>query len=110
MIQVQVNSDNNITGSEELSKFVREEIARTLTRFESQLTRVEVHLTDSNSHKPGLQDKRCVLEARPAGRQPLTTSSEAGTVEQAVRSAAEKMRNSLETLFGRLSEKRRGIP
>ena len=105
-MQVQVNSDSNIKANTELSKFVEEQVERTLSRFEKHITRVEVHLSDSNSHKPGLQDKRCVFEARPAGRQPITTSSESATVEQAVRGAAEKMKNSLETLYGRLGAKR----
>ncbi len=104
-MQIQVNSDNNIVANTELSQLVEDEIRRTLGRFEAQLTRVEVHISDSNSHKAGLRDKKCVVEARPAGHQPLTTSDEGATVEQTVRSAATKMKHSLETFFGRLSAK-----
>lgn len=105
-MQIQLNSDKNVAVDTEMSKFVEQEISRALGRFEAHITRVEVHLSDVNSHKPGLRDKRCVVEARPAGRQPLSTSDEAATVEQAVRGGAAKMKNSLKTLYGRLSAKR----
>lgn len=51
---IQINSDNNITGTEGLSSFVESTIAETLKRFDEQITRVEVHLNDENSHKSGI--------------------------------------------------------
>jgi len=105
-MQILVNSDKNITVDTQVTKFVEEEVQRTLGRFESQLTRVEVHLSDVNSHKPGLKDKRCMVEVRPAGRKPTSTTDQAATVEAAVRGAASKMKNSLETTFGRAANRR----
>ena len=104
-MQIQVNSDNHIVVDTGLSESVEEQIRNTLGRFEDQLTRVEVHLSDANSHKPGLRDKKCLLEARPANHQPLTTTDEGPTVEQTVRGAATKMKHQLETFFGRQSAK-----
>jgi hypothetical protein len=101
-MQIQVNSDKNIAVDTELTRSVEAEVNRAVGRFENQITRVEVHLSDANSHKPGLRDKRCLMEARPAGRQPLSVSEEAGSVEQAVRGAAGKLKNSLESLFGKM--------
>ena len=98
-MQIQINSDNHISVDTNLSDSVKSVVEQILGRFDSHLTRVEVHLSDSNSHKPGLRDKHCLLEVRPAGRQPVTTSDEASSVEQAVRSAADKMRNQLDTLY-----------
>ncbi len=106
LMQIQLNSDKNVTVNTDVSKFVEQEISRALGHFEAHISRVELHLSHVNSHKAGLRDKRCMVEARPAGRQPLSTSDEAATVEQAVRGAAAKMKNSLETLYGRLSAKR----
>jgi hypothetical protein len=71
---------------------------------------VEVHLSDVNSHKFGTHDKRCRVEVRPAGHRPLTASNSAGKVQQAVVGALTKMRNSLETVFGRIQTRRAAVP
>lgn len=39
---IQINSNNNITGTEGLSSFVESTIAETLKRFDKYITRVEV--------------------------------------------------------------------
>jgi hypothetical protein len=70
-------------------------------RFTDQITRVEVHLSDLNSHKFGPDDKRCLLEARLAGRQPTAVSHQAGTIQEAIEGAAEKLKSSLESTLGR---------
>ncbi len=100
-MKVQLNSDKQISLSPELSDAVEAAVKRALERFESQLTRVEVHLSDLNSNKPGLKDKRCLLEARPAGQKPVSTDHESSTIEQAVSGAAGKMKRLLETSFGK---------
>lgn len=76
-----------------------------LSRYRERLTRVEVHLSDVNGPKGG-SDSRCVLEARPAGRQPVAVTSEANTPDEAVDSAIEKMDRLLTSTFDRLSETR----
>ena len=48
------------------------------------MTRAEVHLADDNSHKGGDSDKKCTVEARLAGLQPLAASANGGSLEQAV--------------------------
>jgi hypothetical protein len=103
---IQINSDKNIEANSEVSAFVKGEVQRALGRFESQLTRVEVHLSDQNSHKSGQQDKRCQMEARAEGRPPVSVSEAASTLEQAVQGAVGKMRRLLETSYGRLADKR----
>ena len=102
VMQIQINADKTITLDIELARFVKAEITRALGRFESQLTRVEVHLSDVNSHKPGMHDKRCQIEARPAGRKPVLVNTETATVEEAVQGAANKMKRLLMSAFGRL--------
>jgi hypothetical protein len=106
IMKIQINTDKQITMDVELARFVEAEITRALGRFESELTRVEVHLSDVNSHKPGLHDKRCQIEARAAGRKPLSVSIETATVEDAVQGAANKMKRLLETTFGRSRDRR----
>jgi predicted component of type VI protein secretion system len=104
VMKVQINSDKQVVVDAELSSVVEAEVRRALGRFETQLTRLEVHLSDLNSSsKRGLRDKRCLLEARPVGRKPVSVAFETASVEQAVRGAAGKMKRLLETSFGKSS-------
>ena len=86
---IQVNTDSNIEGNRELAQQIKTVVGNSLEHFGGQITRVEVHLSDENSDKKfGTEDKRCLLEARLAGLQPLTVSHQAATLEQAVGAAA----------------------
>ena len=100
---IQFNTDNNIKGSEKLNEYFSGTITEALNRFSNQITRVEVHLTDENSNKEGQKDKRCMLEARLEGLQPIAVSNSADTIEQAVKGATDKLKSSLDTVLGRLS-------
>jgi ribosomal subunit interface protein len=106
-MQIQVNSDNNIQRSKRLEEWVRTTIESTLDRYEEDLTRVEVHLSDENGDKPGPHDLRCQLEARPKGHQPISVTHKADSLEQAIDGAAEKLEHALEHLFGKLRGKPR---
>lgn len=106
-MQIQVNSDKNIPVDTRVINFVEGEANRVLKRFAGKLTRVEFHLSDVNAKKFGTHDKRCLVEVRPAGHRPLTVSNAAATVEAAVGGVLIKLRSALETLFGRMGERRR---
>ena len=71
-----------------------------LHRYANQITRVEVHLSDENGGKSGRSDKRCLIEARPAGHPPLTVSNDAVSLEVAFNGAAKKMQHLLESVLG----------
>lgn len=101
-MKIQFNTDNNITGSEELRRPLEETISRSLDRFSDRITRLEVHLNDVNSHKGGDDDKRCMLEARLEGLQPVAVTNNAGTHEEAVRGAVNKLKAALDTVLGKL--------
>jgi ribosomal subunit interface protein len=101
---VQINSDNNITGTEGLSNFVESTIAETLKRFDNYITRVEVHLNDENGDKNGINDKRCMLEARLEGMQPVAVTGHGNTIQEALKSALSKLKSSLNTTLGRLQK------
>ncbi|MGE0761123.1 MAG: HPF/RaiA family ribosome-associated protein [Pirellulaceae bacterium] len=105
-MQVLVNTDNHITGVEELTQFVEAEVENTLGRFGPQLTRVEVYLSDENSHKSGDDDKRCVMEARLAGLPPIAARVTAATLEQAVNAASELLEKNLDRTLGRLEDRK----
>ncbi len=104
-MQVQINSDNSVAVDSELSRLVEADVNRALERFGSRITRVEVHLSDVNGEKAGGDDKRCLMEARPAGHDPVAASDQAKTMEEAARGAAHKLQRLLSSLFGRLDDK-----
>ncbi len=103
-MQVHVNS-NHIEGSARLQEWVSGSVADRLERYEEFLSRVEVHISDENGGKNGADDKRCQIEARPKGHQPLSVTHKAESLEQAIEGAAEKMRHALEHLVGKLESK-----
>ena len=100
-MKIQVNSDKAINVDASLMRFVKEKSTSALERFAKGLTRVEIHLSDIDNKKTGPADKRCLIEARPAGDRPLAASALAKTTEEAVDAALRKMKRSLTTFFGK---------
>jgi len=100
-MQIQVNSDKTVTVDASLTGFVKSETQRILATLAAKVTRVEVHLSDVNGRKAGPADKRCVVEARPAGARPLSTSATAKKLDAAVGQALRKMQRALRSFFGR---------
>jgi len=100
-MQIQVNSDKTVTVDASLTGFVKSETQRILATAAAKITRVEVHLSDVNGRKSGPADKRCVVEARPAGARPLSTSATAKKLDVAIGQALRKMQRALRSFFGR---------
>lgn len=109
-MQIQFNTDESVSGREALARHAEEVVARVLERFSSDVTRVEIHLSDSNGNKAGENDKRCLMEARVAGRQPIAVTEQANTLHQAIDGAAQKMKRSLDSTLGKLGEHQRNSP
>jgi ribosome-associated translation inhibitor RaiA len=64
---------------------------------------VEVQLSDENGiQKSGGGDKRCVLEARLAGMQPIKVSADGSSLEQALDGAAKNLSKLLGRTLDRL--------
>ncbi|HVL70501.1 MAG TPA: HPF/RaiA family ribosome-associated protein [Beijerinckiaceae bacterium] len=103
-MQIQVNTDDNVAGRDALTRRIETEVGNVVGRFAEQITRLEIHLGDHNAGKSGAQDKRCLIEARLAGRRPEAVSHEADTLEAAWTGAARKLRRSLESTLGRLGD------
>lgn len=101
-MRILVKTDNHIQGSAELTRQVETLVENALRRFGDRITRVEVHLSDENSDKKfGGDDKRCVMEARPAGLQPITVSQQGASLEQALDGAADTLQKTLKRALGR---------
>jgi ribosome-associated translation inhibitor RaiA len=109
-MQVQLETDNNVQGSEELRQRVQSLVEGALGRFAEQITRVEVHLRDENSSKHGARDKGCTMEARLRGTAPVAVSNNADNMLDALQGAADKLRKLLDSRLGRLHDKSIKIP
>jgi ribosome-associated translation inhibitor RaiA len=105
MMQVQINF-GDVPGSPALTDAVHKALDHTLRLFADRLTRVEVHLRDDNGPKSGV-DKRCLIEARLAGLEPLAVESRAADLYQAIHDACGKLeraiRNRIERHDARLT-------
>ena len=104
-MQTEVFSDKNIAVDVRTQQWVTATVEVTLERHLEDLSRVIVHLTDENAGKSGPGDKRCKMEARPKGHQPIVVTQDANTLTHAVEGASEKLEHALEHLFGKLRGK-----
>ena len=106
-MKIQINTDDNIEGGNEFFRNVTALVESVLGHLAEHLTRVEVHLSDENSEKGGSRDKRCMMEARPEGHQPIAVTHAAETIDLAIDGAALKLKKNLDHAFGRLVAARR---
>jgi DNA-directed RNA polymerase specialized sigma24 family protein/ribosome-associated translation inhibitor RaiA len=101
-MQVHVNTGRHIEGSAQLTAEVERIVQPALARYGERITRVEVFLSDENSsQKFGDADKRCVIEARLGGLDPVTVSHQGSSVDQAVRGATDTLQKTLKRTLGR---------
>ena len=100
---IQINTDKNLTVHESFGAKLHNLLSEELSRYSENITRLEVHLSDENGHKDGQNDKRCMIEARLEGRQPIAVKDLANTHDLAVSGAIEKLKSSLEKIMGRLT-------
>lgn len=99
---IQVSTGRQTSGSAELNQYVEEMLEAKLKRFGERITRVEVHLTDENTaQKSGGNDKRCQMEVRLAGMQPISVSHHADSHHQALDGAVHKMQHLIDTTLGK---------
>ncbi len=104
-MQVQTNTDDSVAGRAELAERVETIVQASLDRFRDRITRVEVHLNDENKGKGGVDDKRCLMEARLRGLEPVAVSHYAGTLLEAIGGAVEKLERALDHKLGRLADR-----
>ena len=105
-MQVKVIGDNHVRGTAGLAQEVETSVESALRRFGKQITRVDVHLADENSHKRGDNDKQCTVEAHVAGLQAVAATGNGGNLHQAVDVALDKLVAQLEHKLGRLGERK----
>jgi len=99
-VQIQINADGSLDRDPGMMAEVEESVRNTLGRFQDRITRVEVHLSDVNGDKGGV-DTRCLIEARVAGKPPVAVEEQAANVPAALRGATGKLVRLLDTRIGR---------
>jgi ribosome-associated translation inhibitor RaiA len=105
VMQIQVNTDHNVKGGDLLIKYVEGLLNDALNSFKDEVTRVEVYVSDENSHKGGDDDLRCTMEARIRGLQPIAVTHHDDNVDQAIAGATDRITRSVRKTI----EKRREV-
>lgn len=101
---IQLNTDKSLTIHELFGDKLNDLLTDELSRFSDFITRIEVYFSDEDGVKKGVDDKKCLLEARLKGRQPIAVSDLGNTYEMAVIGAIDKLKNSLETIVGKMND------
>jgi len=99
-MQVQVNF-GDIEHSPALREHAEQAVHKSLEHIIDRVTRVEVHLRDDKQKRRGPDDKRCTIEARPAGGQPLAVEAKSNDIYQAVTDAAGRLGRACHNWFER---------
>lgn len=107
-MQVQLNTDKHVSGALGLQERAEQVLAQELKHVAERVTRVEVHLNDVNSNKSGDTDKRCQLEARMKGLDPISVEHRAPSVDQALTGAAKQLGRALGNQQGKVEASTRG--
>jgi hypothetical protein len=105
-MQVQVNTDNATNGPEPFVDEVAATIRHLLLRFSDRLSRVEIHLSDVDAQRGGV-DKHCLIELRPDGMAPVVASDQVETLDAAVSGAVAKSIAVLDHALSKLASHRR---
>jgi Sigma 54 modulation protein / S30EA ribosomal protein len=90
-MQVLVNCDDGVLYDTDSIQRIEGVIVGTLERFSDRVFRVEAHLADLSSAKPGDRDKICSLEARIAGATSVVAKHAAATLAEAIHDAADQL-------------------
>jgi len=102
-----LRTDNHLNGGERLAKFVESIAEGAVEHVKDQVTRVDVYLGDENSAaKSGDNEFRCSMEARVGGLKPFAVTHHAGSIDDAVRGAADKLQSSIDSTIEKIGQKK----
>lgn len=100
-MDIQINTSNAVDGTGGFADAMEETTRSRLSRFEDRLTRVELHFSDQTAARDTGNDKRCAIEARLAGGDPISVTDEAATLDLAATGALKKMTTALDRHIGK---------
>jgi ribosome-associated translation inhibitor RaiA len=107
-MQIQVHTDKIVTVSDGMGQRIEAELEAALSRFSDHITRVKVHFSDENAGGSGGSVKRCMIEARSAGKQPVAVTHHAASVGEACSGAVHKLATLIGSRHGRSSSHKGG--
>jgi ribosome-associated translation inhibitor RaiA len=107
-MQIHINTDNTIEGHAPLTTHAEAVVNETLSRFSERVSHVEVHLSTVNDHKKTGGEFHCLMDAQIVGHQSIVASETANSVHQAIRGAAERLRKTINSTFGRINDNAKG--
>jgi hypothetical protein len=100
MMLIEVRTDGNIDGGEQLSAQVETVVRTALDRYGDRIRRIDVHLSDVVGNKTSYHDKCCMIEAHRDGCEPIVVKQQESSMDQAIHGAVRKLKKSIESAFG----------
>jgi hypothetical protein len=100
-MQIQVRANHSVQTPASLEDWARRELGQALARFGDDLSSLEVHLEDTNAGRSSADHKRCTLEARLNGLEPVAVHHAAERLDDALRGACDKLLRSLDRTLAR---------
>ena len=100
-MQVRVDVDDHIDGSEDVVTRGEGVVEGSLDRFLGQISRVDVHLGQLDHRQASHGDLCCRIEAYAGALSPIAVSHEAMTLTEAIHAAAAKLQRAVQTALGR---------
>ncbi len=102
-MQIRINYAG-LAHSDALSSHIESSVQHAIGHLSARVTRVEVHVRDLNSgKKAGPNDKRCLMEARPAHADPIAVEQEGADYHAVVTAAADKLGRAVKKHFEKLN-------
>ena len=109
-MQVLLNADPHTDGRHKMAEHLETVVGEALHHFGTQITRVEAHLSDANSHaKAGPDEIHCTLEARLVGLDPVVAKDHAATAHQAIHGAVGKLKRAIGTVLAKHDSHRHAV-
>ena len=96
----------DIHKTDAIEEHIRSEVEGALKHISDRITRVEVHVGDERPSEDVPDDKRCMLEARPRGMDPIAVEVLADDLYTAVSEAAGKLQRALTRRFEKSGDAR----
>ncbi|GAB3015314.1 hypothetical protein GCM10027051_18860 [Niabella terrae] len=99
---IEINADKHLSVHGAYAEKIKGIIQKELDRFADILTRTDVYFSDENATRKTSDDKRCTLEARIKGKNPIAASAFGDSYDQALNAAIDKLRASLKTITDKM--------
>lgn len=100
---IDISSDSSMETGSDLHDYIKSTLEKSYSHFKDEITRVEVHLSDENGPRGSDShgDKRCMIEARLRGMQPLAVTAHAENLHKAIAGASDKSTRAIENAMGK---------